>query len=91
MSYSIRDIFLAYDVRRNMTDKKICMELRKLCVIAKRETVDKEFKSICKGIIEIIGEGRYGDALYAIKEGYNFDYINESTKEFVKKLDSTTV
>ena len=91
MSYSIRDIFLAYDARRHMSDKAICMELRKLCVAAKRETVDKELKSICSGVIEMIGAGRYGDALYAIREGYNFDYINESTKEFVKNLDSTTV
>ena len=91
MSYSIRDMFLAYDCRKHLPVKEICLNLKKLSKMARDETTDQQFKKICKGFIKLVSNGQYDEALKSILIGYQYYILSESTKEFVKKLDSTTV
>jgi len=70
MSYTIRDMFLAYDCRKHLPTKEICLNLKKLSKMAADETEDKQFKKICKGFIKLVSIGKYDDALNSIKIGY---------------------
>ncbi len=91
MSYSIRDMFLAYDCRKHLPVKEICLNLKKLSKMARDDTNDEQFKEICKGFIRLVSKGQYDEALKSIKIGYEYYLISESTKEFVNNLKSTTV
>ena len=91
MSYSIRDMFLAYDCRKHLPAKEVCLNLKKLSKMARDETQDEQFRKICKGFIRLVSIGKYEEALKSILIGYQYYILSESTKEFVNNLDCTKV
>ena len=89
--YSIRDLFLAYEVRKHLKTKAICLELKKVCKLARDEVKDDQFKSICKKFIKLVSLGLYDDALKSVLLGYEYYLISESTKDYLANVGTVRV
>ena len=87
-AYTIVDLMTAYDVRRHMPAKQIYIDIRDLIKAARDGTKDERLRSICRKSLRLGSEGKYQGVLDAIRLGYEYNYIRESSRQYINSLES---